>query len=69
MLKIALQMKKKEKKSGSCHAVFFVCFQIKGDYKKTAAKNLQIFKYLTLLAVHKATGVSPLRITNINVSC
>lgn len=42
-------------------------FKLQSDYNNTAVKNLQIFKYLTILAVHKATGVSPLRITNINV--
>lgn len=42
-------------------------FKLPGSYQKTAAKNIQIFKYFTLLAVHKATGLSPVRITNINV--
>ncbi|KAK3095217.1 hypothetical protein FSP39_011664 [Pinctada imbricata] len=41
--------------------------RIKAKYKDTAGKNLQLFKYMVIMEVHKWTGISPLRVQNVNV--
>ncbi|XP_062575643.1 uncharacterized protein LOC134237559 [Saccostrea cucullata] len=42
-------------------------FKLDAIYQNTVGKNLQLFKYETLLTVHKWTNLSPLRIQNIKV--